>query len=269
MLPFNIEDDFISAIQGSLPQGELVRAVSDGFFCSFEEIWNELLNKWDRTDWVSGTTTVAVTNVALRFVGFKQVPALTPEQESRKNVFLERGFSEEKATKKAIGLFGQTNLVAVPEVASMTSFQISDISAINYQESPAAKFVKKWAGKQIGEVGMLTFSCRGETVVLNSLFSNFSDIYRSLEAAKSGAAIASSITSVEASLSRLKALLDEGVITGAEFDQAKSAFVGTAADISESWASTLRQLNGLFLSGVLTEAEYRAKKFDVLSRSSN
>lgn len=266
MLAYTISEDFQAAIQKSLPHGELVREISDGFFCSWENVWNDFLNTWQRKDWVSGTSTIAVTNVALRLVGFKHAPALTAEQEAKKQRLLQSGMSEDKAVRKAIGMFGSPALVPVPEVASMTSYQISDISAINYQETSPAKFVKKWAGDHIAEIGILTFSCRGETLTINSLFANFGDVYRNLEAAKSGAAIASSITAVEASLSRLKALFDEGVITGSEFDQAKKAFVGTAADVPESIASTLRQLNGLHIDGILSEAEYRAKKFDVLSR---
>jgi hypothetical protein len=61
-------------------------------------------------------------------------------------------------------------------------------------------------------------------------------------------------------------LLDEGVLTQEEFERAKSGFVGKAGDLPESTASSLRQLNSLFVDGILSEAEFRAKKFDVLSR---
>lgn len=117
------------------------------------------------------------------------------------------------------------------------------------------------------ELGVLTISCHGETIVVQSLFSSIVEVFRSLEAAKSGAAIASTITSVEGSLSRLKELLEDGVLTVEEFDRGKSALVGKAADVPESAATSLRQLNNLFLTGVLTESEYKAKKFDVLAQS--
>jgi len=270
MIPYSIEPAFTKAIADSLPAGEILGAVSDAFFCSWENYWAKDLFGNDvqrRRDWVSGTTTVAITNVAVRLIGFKTAQVLSPEQEIKKKAFLEKGHSEEKATKKAIGLFGKPLTVPIPELASQTSYQISDVSAINYQETVPANFVVQHFGQHIGEIGILSFSCRSESLTINSLYNNFIDIYRNLEAAKSGAAIASTITTVEASLSRLKSLFDEGVITGEEFDKAKSAFVGKAADVPESAASSLRALNGLFLSGVLTEAEYKAKKFDVLAKS--
>jgi hypothetical protein len=155
----------------------------------------------------------------------------------------------------------------IAEIASVTTYQLADIVSTQYQLAKPASFVKEQFGRNIAEIGILTFSCRGERVTLNSLYSNFRDVYRHLDAAKSGASIAATITSVEASLVRLNQLRSEGILTQDEFDQAKSAFVGKAGDVPESAASSLRQLNALFLDGILSEAEFRAKKFDVLSRS--
>ena len=136
MIPYSIEPTFTKAIADSLPAGEILGAVSDAFFCSWENYWAKDLFGNDvqrRRDWVSGTTTVAITNVAVRLVGFKTTQVLSPEQELKKKAFLEKGHSEEKATKKAIGLFGKPITVPIPELASQTSYQIADVSAINYQ----------------------------------------------------------------------------------------------------------------------------------------
>ncbi len=292
MLPFSLGDEFTNAIQSSLPSGELLRAVTEGFFCSFEYKYSEFAKKVIRQDFVTGTSTVAITNVSVRLVGFKTAMVLSPSQEKKKKDFLAKGLSEEKAEKRAVGLLGQRVPVRIPEVGTTTSYQIADVTSINYEEYAPARFVQQWAVEYLGlgtneraiiqtrfdkikaekrivEIGTLTFTCNNETVVINSLYNNLVDIHRNLEAAKSGAAIASSIINVEASLTRLKELLNDGVITSTEFEQAKSAFVGKAADVPESIASTLRQLNSLFADGILNEAEYRAKKFEVLARMQN
>jgi hypothetical protein len=144
MIPYSIEPTFTKAIADSLPAGEILGAVSDAFFCSWEYYWAKDLfgnDVQNRRDWVSGTTTVAITNVAVRLIGFKTAQVLSPEQEIKKKAFLEKGHSEEKATRKAIGLFGKPMTVPIPELASQTSYQISDVSAINYQETVPASFV--------------------------------------------------------------------------------------------------------------------------------
>lgn len=269
-LTFEVPSDFAKAIQDYLPAGELVRATSESFICQPHYLTvkskkgNPTQQKVDR---VSDTVVLAVTNVALRLFSFRLVEVLSQQQEDRKQRYLARGMSEEKATKKARGINRLLSLAPIPEVSRVTSYQISDISSIRYSEEEPTEHVKNWWKSPVARVGVLTISCRGETIVVHSLFSSIVEVFRSLEAAKSGAAIASTITSVEESISRLKALLDEGVLTGEEFDRAKNALIGKAADVPESAATSLRQLNNLFLSGVLTEAEYRAKKFDVLAQS--
>jgi len=274
MLPYEIPADFRNAIQKSLATGEQIRVITACFFMAKQTHFNQDVGWVDRWS-VSGQNVVMLTNVAVRLFGFKEVQQLWPEQEAKKQILLAKGMSEEKATKKAIGRNGTLMRMPIPEIASTTGYQIVDISAIRYEERARVlgfsdsfwRTVHNYFGPQIVEVSVLTFSCRGVEFEMYSIYNNLADVYRHLDAAKSGAAIASTITSVESALTRLKALLDEGVLTQEEFDQSKDAFVGKAGDVPESAATSMRNLHSLFLSGVLTEPEYRAKKFEVLSRS--
>ena len=105
MIPYSIEPTFAKAIADSLPAGEILGAVSDAFFCSWENYWAKDLFGNDvqrRRDWVSGTTTVAITNVAVRLIGFKTAQVLSPEQEIKKKAFLEKGLSEKKQQKRPL-----------------------------------------------------------------------------------------------------------------------------------------------------------------------
>jgi hypothetical protein len=264
--PGNVSvDDFQNAIDVAIPAGEKVQVMTDGFTTRVDvKVVNGRVVRIPKVD---STMTVALTNTAVRLAKFKVVKELNDSQEFKRQALLAKGYSESDATRKAIGLFGKSRLknVEIPEIVSMTSFQLSDITSISYRQVKPAQFVKARFGIHIVEIGILTIQCRG-ALTINSIYNNIADLYRHLDAAKSGAAIAATITTVEHSLQRLKELLDEGILTQDEFDEAKSGFVGKASDLPESAASSLRQLNDLFLAGILSEAEFRAKKFDVLSR---
>lgn len=264
---FSLQEDLSAAIRNSLPSGEF--AIHHALTFTAEARWYESTQSWGH--FIQGWSYMTLTNVAFRFHQFQLGQRLTAEQEAKKVKLMAEGMSEAKATKKAIGWGGSPAIVVLPEIVFSSSLPLSDISAISYHEGDAGIGYAtigaglKQAGYNTRAVGVLQFHCRGEQQVVYSPFSALAEIYRQSDAIKSGRAVAASIITTEASLTRLKSLLDENIISTEEFEKAKSGLVGKAADLTESVASTLRQLNSLFLSGVLTEAEFRAKKFDVLA----
>jgi hypothetical protein len=68
-------------------------------------------------------------------------------------------------------------------------------------------------------------------------------------------------------LGRLADLVSSGVITQDEFERGKALFLGSPPDEKEQSIVLLRQLHGLYQSGVLSESEFNMKKWDVLSRT--
>lgn len=65
---------------------------------------------------------------------------------------------------------------------------------------------------------------------------------------------------------KLAMLATEGILTQEEFTKAKEVYLGKTPDKKEAAVSNLRQLYNLMKSGVLTESEFRMKKWDILSR---
>lgn len=72
--------------------------------------------------------------------------------------------------------------------------------------------------------------------------------------------------SVADELGKLAALRDAGVLTEADWSQAKELFLGKRPDAQELAIEQLRQLHSLMLSKVLSESEYNSKKWEILSR---
>ena len=68
-------------------------------------------------------------------------------------------------------------------------------------------------------------------------------------------------------LERLSELVAAGVLTQDEFERGKTLFLGSPPDAKEQSILLLRQLHGLYESGVLSESEFNMKKWDVLSRA--
>lgn len=266
---FSLQDDLATAIDKSLPSGEF--AIQHSSIFTVGANWIEKGQMWCYH--IDSWSFLTLTNVAYRFYQFQLGQQLTNEQEAKKISLMAQGLSEAKATRKAIGWFGSPATILLPEIVFAKSLPLSEVSSNSYHETdPGRGFCSiggamVQAGYEMDTVGVLQFNCGGEHYVIYSPFSALAEIFRQADAIKSGAAIASSIISTEASLTRLKSLLDEGVISHDEFEKAKSGLVGRAADLPESTTSTLRQLNSLFLDGVLTEAEFKAKKFEVLARS--
>jgi hypothetical protein len=65
---------------------------------------------------------------------------------------------------------------------------------------------------------------------------------------------------------KLFQLAHDGVLSSEEFKKAKEAYLGKTPDVRDLAVSNLRQLHSLYKSGVLTEGEFRLKKWDILSR---
>jgi hypothetical protein len=160
--------DYQAAIDTALPSGEHIQVLTDGFLCNVDikVEWGQVVRK----QYVSATFTAVLTNAAIRLVTFKTVKQLNPRQEQKKQTLLAKGLSESDATRKAIGIFGKSMMatVAIPELASMTSYQLSDISSISFKQAKPAQFVKARFGARIVEIGMVTVACPGP-LVINSI----------------------------------------------------------------------------------------------------
>jgi len=66
-------------------------------------------------------------------------------------------------------------------------------------------------------------------------------------------------------LSAMNILFQEGVLTQSEFQRSKELFLGKSADQEQQAERALRSLKQLRDAGVLTQAEFATKKWDVLS----
>lgn len=72
--------------------------------------------------------------------------------------------------------------------------------------------------------------------------------------------------SVASELERLAALRSSGALSEDDWARAKDLFLGKAPDAQERAVEHLRELHDLWRSGVLSESEFNAKKWEVLSR---
>ena len=66
-------------------------------------------------------------------------------------------------------------------------------------------------------------------------------------------------------LSAMSLLFQEGVLTESEFKRSKEIFLGKSADQEQQAERALRSLKQLKDAGVLTDAEFATKKWDVIS----
>jgi hypothetical protein len=268
LYPFWLQEDLAAAIVKSLPSGEFAIHHVEVVVITTAAA-NNPEGRGTLNEPYLGSYLMTLTNVAYRLYDFNVGEQLSAKQEAKKAKLMATGMSEERAAYKALGLFGRKEKVLLPEISYSKSIPLSDVSGITYFE--CEPFWLDWSSVLYGyfpqrRAGLLSFNWLGEYREYYSRFSALEEIYRQSDAIKSGRAVAETIIATETSITRLKSLLDENVISTEEFEKAKSGLVGKAADLTESVASTLRQLNSLFLSGVLTEAEFRAKKFDVLAK---
>jgi hypothetical protein len=68
-------------------------------------------------------------------------------------------------------------------------------------------------------------------------------------------------------LERLASLASDGLLTQDEWTRAKDLYLGKPPDVREEALRLLRTLHELHRDGVLSEAEFNMKKWDVLSRT--
>ena len=68
-------------------------------------------------------------------------------------------------------------------------------------------------------------------------------------------------------LTRLAALKERGLLSDAEWAQAKALFLGKPADHRQADAQVLEDLHDLYRAGGLTESEFNTKKWEILSSS--
>ncbi|MDQ1308669.1 MAG: hypothetical protein QG671_4504 [Actinomycetota bacterium] len=73
------------------------------------------------------------------------------------------------------------------------------------------------------------------------------------------------VPDVAEQLQALHSLFSEGVLTAEEFQRAKELFIGCPADAELKAERSLRNLKQLLDAGILTESEFRSKKWQVLS----
>jgi hypothetical protein len=74
--------------------------------------------------------------------------------------------------------------------------------------------------------------------------------------------------SVADELERLSKLAEDGVLEPEEWDRAKALYLGSPESSREQTVRMLGDLYGMMNAGVLSESEFRMKKWDILSRPS-
>jgi hypothetical protein len=90
-----------------------------------------------------------------------------------------------------------------------------------------------------------------------------SDFIETLKAALAAPALAGSIAD---ELERLAKLADDGLLEPDEWDRAKALYLGSPDNARLQTVQMLRDLYAMMKAGVLSESEFRQKKWDILSR---
>jgi hypothetical protein len=167
------------------------------------------------------------------------------------------------------------------EVISETTMRLSDVTTSSRHETSdsSTAIASRILGRAFGSpLAGLTASSRIPVVTLSVLFtagvhtqfaspfSEMNTLIRNLDSGRAGEVLASRAVTTAEALGRLSVLADEGIISSDEFERAKAGFVGHTVEHTEGLTAKLRQLHTLLGDGVLTESEFRAKKWDLLSR---
>lgn len=99
-----------------------------------------------------------------------------------------------------------------------------------------------------------------------SSYEDADDLARRLELLLAKQTAAAQGSGIADEIAKLNALASEGALTSEEFQRGKELFLGRAPDKAAEIAQMLRQLHGLYLGKVLSEAEFNMKKWELLSK---
>ena len=246
MIDYSLEDDFRNAFLRSLSTGEVPVNLVAVYTESWGKVWVELIKQYKDVFQGFNWFMLGLTNINLRIFGFKV--------EERKVGFMKKEY------------------VTLPEVVNMTSVPIRNISSFGKRQFDPVKAVKKAHANNfrtdVGDICAVNVKYPNGFLDCGSPYHEMAALAANLEAALSGASLASQANSTADAVSRLATLHNEGVLTDDEFARAKQGFMGASVEVGESATSTIRQLHSLFKAGVLSESEFNMKKWDVLSRPS-
>ena len=166
--------------------------------------------------------------------------------------------------------FLSSKLVTHPEAVESMSVPIGQVASLSIRRvSPAYEtraHLKRLLGSRPAAVARMELSYAGGAVEVFSPYSEFETLVSNLQHAMTGSALARQSSSVADAVTRLSELRRDGLLTDEEFERAKSGFVGSSIEVTETSAGLIRQLAQLRDAGILDDAEFRIKKWDILSR---
>lgn len=149
------------------------------------------------------------------------------------------------------GLFSKSD----PWTAGVVKkFMLSDISSVQVADNSTAR---------VGTgVGLRFHAPEGDVGVV---FDQEPALALATELQKRAGTVASS-TSASQELAQLAALRGDGLLTDAEWEQAKDYYLGKPESERSRSIQELQQIYSLCRSGVLSEGEFNMKKWEILSR---
>ena len=260
--PYTVDQLFINGITRRLQPGEQLTTLAPVVRGEVNSVWNKSKDKHENVYSVSHSF-LALSSTSLRLISFGQ------EKVKRSND------GKNRLGKIMNVVADVTSAVIVPtdEINSMTQFSLNSVSGVHYSQGlikrdwliPLMKSGEKSVNKK-SQVTDLVFESAGTTYNFFSLYEPLNVLSHNLDSFLSGSVMSSNINRVEDALSRLAALVTDGSITQEEFEAAKSGFIGRTEVVQESSLSAIRQLASLHSAGVLSEAEFKAKKFELLAR---
>ena len=166
--------------------------------------------------------------------------------------------------------FLSSKLVTYPEPVDVMSVPVSQVASLAVRQSQPARepaaVLEQLLGTKPGPVASMSITFPGGALEVSSPYTQFEALAGNLQHAMTGASLARNSGSVADAVSRLAELRRDGLLSDEEFERAKSGFVGSSLEITETSAGLIRQLAQLRDAGILTDAEFRIKKWDILSR---
>ena len=121
--------------------------------------------------------------------------------------------------------------------------------------------------EEAGVVGPAKGSKAREVLISSAMLPGFlAELEAKAEAARAASqSVSGDGRSIADEIAKLGELAQQGIITQDEFSRGKELFLGRAPDEAADKVALLRQLHGLWKSGVLSESEFNMKKWDLLS----